>query len=227
MAMLLYERGLLDLDLPVAAIVFFFSSRRRHTRSERDWSSDVCSSDLDGGFGDLGDGEAGGFDFLGAEAVVDDVGVVIDAAEDTIVAVGGKNGAVGGVVGPITPVLALGILVVLFVVLRDEALRVAPDGLHDARPRIADADVASAARARFHFLAFLVPNDRIDAEDGGTGAAGFHAVERGLGAAKEAAGFGLPPGVDDDGFAFAYDFVVPLPDFRLDGFADSSHMLEA
>src|SRR5690606_40225610 len=25
---------------------FFFSSRRRHTRFSRDWSSDVCSSDL-------------------------------------------------------------------------------------------------------------------------------------------------------------------------------------
>src|SRR5437868_1934236 len=28
---------------------FFFSSRRRHTRSKRDWSSDVCSSDLAAG----------------------------------------------------------------------------------------------------------------------------------------------------------------------------------
>src|SRR2546429_9990672 len=27
-------------------IYFFFSSRRRHTRCSRDWSSDVCSSDL-------------------------------------------------------------------------------------------------------------------------------------------------------------------------------------
>src|SRR3712207_9554944 len=27
-------------------VVFFFSSRRRHTRYWRDWSSDVCSSDL-------------------------------------------------------------------------------------------------------------------------------------------------------------------------------------
>src|SRR5204863_1341546 len=27
-------------------VSFFFSSRRRHTRSLRDWSSDVCSSDL-------------------------------------------------------------------------------------------------------------------------------------------------------------------------------------
>src|SRR5256885_8346995 len=28
--------------------VFFFSSRRRHTRLQGDWSSDVCSSDLPG-----------------------------------------------------------------------------------------------------------------------------------------------------------------------------------
>src|SRR2546429_4021994 len=27
-------------------LMFFFSSRRRHTRCSRDWSSDVCSSDL-------------------------------------------------------------------------------------------------------------------------------------------------------------------------------------
>src|SRR2546421_4662010 len=30
----------------MVAFCFFFSSRRRHTRSDRDWSSDVCSSDL-------------------------------------------------------------------------------------------------------------------------------------------------------------------------------------
>src|SRR5699024_12012323 len=30
----------------VSFAIFFFSSRRRHTRSKRDWSSDVCSSDL-------------------------------------------------------------------------------------------------------------------------------------------------------------------------------------
>src|SRR5918911_5185378 len=28
-------------------LLFFFSSRRRHTRYWRDWSSDVCSSDLE------------------------------------------------------------------------------------------------------------------------------------------------------------------------------------
>src|SRR5712675_2055596 len=34
----------------VFCFVFFFSSRRRHTRCSRDWSSDVCSSDLLGGY---------------------------------------------------------------------------------------------------------------------------------------------------------------------------------
>src|SRR5215467_15750762 len=37
----LYLRGLLF-------FIFFFSSRRRHTRLQGDWSSDVCSSDLIG-----------------------------------------------------------------------------------------------------------------------------------------------------------------------------------
>src|SRR2546429_5865231 len=32
----------------VCVVCFFFSSRRRHTRCSRDWSSDVCSSDLHG-----------------------------------------------------------------------------------------------------------------------------------------------------------------------------------
>src|SRR6266699_5749288 len=32
--------------MSVIVVFFFFSSRRRHTRCGRDWSSDVCSSDL-------------------------------------------------------------------------------------------------------------------------------------------------------------------------------------
>src|SRR5439155_9802618 len=34
------------LSAPLVFLFFFFSSRRRHTRWPRDWSSDVCSSDL-------------------------------------------------------------------------------------------------------------------------------------------------------------------------------------
>src|SRR5207253_4187066 len=51
------EAALLDTELGIEGIgerwrqdsekvYFFFSSRRRHTRWPRDWSSDVCSSDL-------------------------------------------------------------------------------------------------------------------------------------------------------------------------------------
>src|SRR5216684_5317699 len=36
------------LGIPARQFNFFFSSRRRHTRGSRDWSSDVCSSDLTG-----------------------------------------------------------------------------------------------------------------------------------------------------------------------------------
>src|SRR5688500_20027420 len=32
----------------LASLILFFSSRRRHTRLQGDWSSDVCSSDLPG-----------------------------------------------------------------------------------------------------------------------------------------------------------------------------------
>src|SRR5207245_4197127 len=45
----IYSSGLsmLAIDL-FCCFCFFFSSRRRHTRCYRDWSSDVCSSDLYG-----------------------------------------------------------------------------------------------------------------------------------------------------------------------------------
>src|SRR5690349_21906215 len=46
---------MLVLKKKVLLFSFFFSSRRRHTRSLRDWSSDVCSSDL-GPALDVGEG---------------------------------------------------------------------------------------------------------------------------------------------------------------------------
>src|SRR2546422_4149514 len=42
-------------------IFFFFSSRRRHTRCSRDWSSDVCSSDLGIWWAIAGDGSVAGY----------------------------------------------------------------------------------------------------------------------------------------------------------------------
>src|SRR5207245_6730197 len=49
---------------------FFFSSRRRHTRCYRDWSSDVCSSDLDEGLAATRGAEEHR-DGLGDQVVVD------------------------------------------------------------------------------------------------------------------------------------------------------------
>src|SRR6267142_3784859 len=40
--------------LSISCVVFFFSSRRRHTRLTCDWSSDVCSSDLRFNFSNCG-----------------------------------------------------------------------------------------------------------------------------------------------------------------------------
>ena len=78
----------------------------------------------------------------------------------------------------------------------------------------------------FTSFSVLVPDDGINAKDRRTRAAGLHGIERGLCAAEEAAGFGLPPRVDDDRFAFAHDFVIPAPDFRLDRLAHRGHVLE-
>src|SRR5690606_40531049 len=44
----------------IVHLYFFFSSRRRHTRFSRDWSSDVCSSDLDDRFFQFGNAVHGG-----------------------------------------------------------------------------------------------------------------------------------------------------------------------
>src|SRR6266498_393045 len=57
---------------------FFFSSRRRHTRCGRDWSSDVCSSDLgwkiEAGAAPFGGREGGGMTGLKAEVEPAEVG---------------------------------------------------------------------------------------------------------------------------------------------------------
>src|SRR3712207_4034883 len=62
------------------SVFFFFSSRRRHTRYCRDWSSDVCSSDLGAAAGARVTGTVrnadlrGAVEELGAESAVDPEG---------------------------------------------------------------------------------------------------------------------------------------------------------
>src|SRR6478672_9682146 len=75
---------------------FFFSSRRRHTRSDRDWSSDVCSSDL--GFG--GGGGMGGMPIgtgglgIGGMVVLGLIGWALGI--DPFLLINGANIIVGG-----------------------------------------------------------------------------------------------------------------------------------
>src|SRR2546422_8350222 len=63
--------------MSVFVFFFFFSSRRRHTRCSRDWSSDVCSSDLN---------DAGVANRVGAE-----LRALVRPAEDRVVTVGAEG----------------------------------------------------------------------------------------------------------------------------------------
>src|SRR5438445_3083549 len=68
----------------VPSFFFFFSSRRRHTRYWRDWSSDVCSSDLEQrarGGRELVDRAQAGFPVV-LPRVLDDAGLGAEPGDD-------------------------------------------------------------------------------------------------------------------------------------------------
>src|SRR5215471_11065768 len=70
---------------------FFFSSRRRHTRSLRDWSSDVCSSDLEADRDIAGREAKTGADAVGPLVVVLEVAAPVLARIETQDGVGGAE----------------------------------------------------------------------------------------------------------------------------------------
>src|SRR5882762_8235146 len=87
-------------------ILFFFSSRRRHTRFKCDWSSDVCSSDLDilvaDGNSDNGKGRiilvdpvtGGQTSIAHGDPYLDEpVGVIFDPNDNNLLVI---NGVAGG-----------------------------------------------------------------------------------------------------------------------------------
>src|SRR5690554_4731694 len=65
------------LSVFVCDVFFFFSSRRRHTRCGRDWSSDVCSSDL-------GRGMQNGENFEMLYKVADKLGAAVGASRAAV-----------------------------------------------------------------------------------------------------------------------------------------------
>src|SRR5216683_5146104 len=85
---------------------FFFSSRRRHTRSDRDWSSDVCSSDLRDQrlAGDLGREGIGGRRGHAEEGRVAQELAAVDLALDELALERGQKGVfVSGSHGQVLP----------------------------------------------------------------------------------------------------------------------------
>src|SRR5450755_2097766 len=177
-------------------------------------------------FGHLRNCEAGRLDFLRSQAVAGDIDDIVYPAQNAEVSIGSQYGTVSGKVRPVTPRLTRGVLAVLRVVFLDEAVGVAPDGLHDSGPRISDADVSGNSRAGGNILPILIVDDRVDPGHARTSASRLHGIQSWLGTAEETTVLGLPPRINNDGLALAYDIVVPLPDRWFYRLSDRRHVLE-
>src|SRR5438034_2539604 len=142
-------------------------------------AADVVDDRHRGRLGDLGHGERGRLDLLGAQPVPGHVDHVVHAAQDPVVPVGGLHGAVVAEVRPVPPVRAVRVLVVLAVIGVEVPLGITPDRLEDAGPGVADADVARLAAALRHLVAVLVVDHREHAEYAGAAAARLHRLQGG------------------------------------------------
>ena len=153
-------------------------------------------------------GDKRAFDFGGSHAVTADVDHVVDAAGDPVVAVLVAAAAVasevmageGGEIG------------------LEEALVIAPDGAHLAGPALFDDK--AAIRCAFEQLSLTGEKRGLDTEHGPRGRAGLERGRAGERGDHRAAGFGLPPGIDDRAAAFADDLVIPFPGLGIDRLAD-------
>src|SRR5690606_34682952 len=110
---------------------------------------------------------------------------VVDAAGDPVVAIGVAAAAVTGEV-----LVRIGREIGLL-----EALVVAIDRAHLAGPAVGDDEVALAGA--FQNLALGIDDFRLHAEEGAGGRAGLEPGRAGQRRDQDAAGLGLPPGVDD------------------------------
>ncbi|MNZ61757.1 hypothetical protein D3C78_798580 [compost metagenome] len=160
------------------------------------------------GLGDALVQHQGAFHFGGADTVAGHVDHIVDAPGDPVVAIFIAPRAIAGEV--VTGIrLEIGV---------DHALRVAIDATDLRRP--AGFYGQYAAAGAFDFLALLVEQHRLHAEHRLCGATGLDSLGADQRAEHDAAGFGLPPGIDDRATLFAHLMEVPLPRFRIDRFAD-------
>src|SRR5262249_30261649 len=165
-------------------------------------------------------------DLLRAEPVARDIDHVVDTSENAIVAISRLHGTVTAEEGPLAPILALRLLVVLGVVRLDVAVRISPNRLHQARPWVADADVTGLAGALTDFLAALIVDDQMDAGRAGSAAPRLHRMNRRHRRSKKSPRLREPPRVRDHRLTLADLVVVPAPRLRLDRLAHGRHGLE-
>ncbi len=135
---------------------------------------------------------------------------VIDAAHDPEVAVLVAPGAVAREVDVRDLAPVLGAVPVV----------VAVDGAEHARPGALDHQV-TAVIGRL-FVAVDIDHGGLDAEEGEAGRAGLGVVHARQSGDHDAAGFGLPPGVDHRAALAADHAVVPHPRLGVDRLADGA-----
>ena len=136
-------------------------------------------------FGDVGVRDERGFDFRRAHAVARDIDDIVDPAGDPVIIVGIALAAVTGKIFAL-----IGAEIGL-----DEPFMVAIDAARLSRPAGCDAQIA-VGRA-IENLTFAIDQLWLDAEKRFARATRFHAMGAGQGGDHDAAGFGLPPGIDN------------------------------
>src|SRR3954447_15939248 len=128
-----------------------------------------------------------------------DVDHVVDAAGDPVIAIGVAAAAVTGEVFSLVGG-EIGLL---------EAGVVAIDGAHLPRPGLCDAEIALGLA--FQDLAIGIDDLRHYAEERPRRRTGFEFCRARQRRDQDAAGFGLPPGIDDRAALVADHAVIPLP----------------
>src|SRR5690606_35167672 len=166
------------------------------------------------GLGDLGVQHQRAFDFRGPDAVAADVDHVVDAAGDPVVAVGVAPAAVAAEVHA-----GVGLEVGV-----DEALVVAVDGAHLAGPGVEHHQ--GAFGLALEDLAVGVDDRRLHAEERLGRRTRLGRDRAGDRRDHDAAGLGLPPGVDDRTLAVADHVVVPAPGLGVDRLADAAQQAQ-
>ena len=151
-----------------------------------------------------------------AHAVARDIDHIIDPAGDPVIAVGIAFAAVAG------EIVAFIIREIGFL----EPRMIAPDGTHLAGPAVTNAQHPFNIIAFDLFTAGGFKHDRINTKEGLHRGAGLQGMGAGQGGHHVAAGFGLPPGVNDGNFTAADNLVIPVPGLGVDRLAHGAQQFE-